>query len=189
LAFALSDTHATAIGGTWSPLSCEYLFFHAKQRDRTDANVGTTVPAIRSALEQDGQPTETGWPYLDALPFDLKLWKPPVEVGQLFRRGSVQHGTAFDEIWNAVEGDQPVLLGMTISDAFYTPEANGVIDSDEATDPTRRHAVVIVATGNQGKKRLLLARNSWGGSWGLSGHAWLMERYVGPRIRVTVIVN
>ncbi len=32
LAFAMSDAHAAARGDPWSPLSCEYLFYHAKQR-------------------------------------------------------------------------------------------------------------------------------------------------------------
>jgi hypothetical protein len=189
LAFAMSDAHAAAIGGTWSPLSCEYLFYHAKQRDRTSAHHGTTVPAIRAALENDGQPAESGWPYLSQLPADLKQWKPPAEVGLLFRRGSDPNGKAFDEIWDAVEGDQPVLVGLTISDAFYVPEADGVIDSDEPQDPTRKHAVVVVATGTRAKRWLLLARNSWSDTWGLSGYAWLAERYTSPRIRVALSIK
>ncbi len=189
LAFAMSDAHAAAIGGAWSPLSCEFLFYQAKQRDTTSAHHGTTVPAMRAALEHDGQPAESGWPYVSQLPTDLKRWKPPAEVGTLFRRGSDLNGTVFDEIWNAVQGDQPVLVGMTISDAFYTPGSDGVIDSDEPQDPTRKHAVVVVATGTQAKKRLLLARNSWGTTWGRSGYAWLVERYTGPRIRVALVIK
>jgi hypothetical protein len=189
LAFATSDAHAAAIGGTWSPLSCEYLFYHAKRRDKTFPHHGTTVTAIRAALEHDGQPAESAWPYLGQLPTDLKQWKPPNEVGTLFRRSSDLNGQAFDEIWNTVEGDQPVLVGMTISDAFYMPGADGVIDSDESQDPTRKHAVIIVATGMNAKKRLLLARNSWGDTWGLSGCAWLMERYISPRIRVAIAIR
>src|SRR5947199_8926443 len=95
LAFAMSDAHAATIGGTWSPLSCEYLFYHAKQRDKTAVDQGTTVSAIRAALEHDGQPVESDWPYLKHLPADLATWKPPAAVGTLFRRGSDPSGKAF----------------------------------------------------------------------------------------------
>lgn len=44
LAFALSDTHAAARGLPWSPLSCEYLFYHAKQRDKTPPHGGPQYP-------------------------------------------------------------------------------------------------------------------------------------------------
>lgn len=189
LAFATSDAHAAAIGGAWSPLSCEYLFYQAKQLDQTAADQGTTIPAIRAALENDGQPAESGWPYLSQLPADLSVWRPPAAVGTLYRRASDRSGKAFDEIWNAVEGDQPVLVGMTISDAFFMPLADGVIDSDEPEDAALKHAVVVVGTGTQAKQRLLLARNSWGDSWALSGYAWLTERYTSPRIKVALAIK
>jgi hypothetical protein len=95
LAFAMSDAHAAARGNPWSPLSCEYLFYHAKQRDKTPADEGTTLPAIRAALKHDGQPVETAWPYLNSLPADLTQWKPPANVGTLFYRTSRRNGDAF----------------------------------------------------------------------------------------------
>lgn len=189
LAFAMSDAHAAAIGGSWSPLSCEYLFYHAKMRDKTPAHQGTTSSAAMAALEHDGQPVEADWPYMSDLPKDLTAWKPPAKIGMLFRRKSKANGTAFEEIWKNVEGGQPTLVGMDLSVAFFTPDTDGVIDSPEAPDPAMKHAVLAVATGMLNKMKLVLVRNSWGVTWGLSGYGWLSERYLDPRVIVALSVN
>lgn len=182
LAFAMSDTHAALRGGAWNALSCEYLFYHAKQRDGTPADQGTTIPAARSAMAIDGQPLETAWPYLAKLPCVVSDWRPPANVGVLYRRSSTRESPSFAWVWEAIEKNQPVILHMTISSAFYEPDLDGVIDSDEPANHALRHAVVAVATGERAQVKMLLVRNSWGGGWGLNGHAWLSEKYVASRI-------
>jgi C1A family cysteine protease len=181
MVFAASDAHAGA-RGAWEELSCEYLYYYAKQRESTPPDVGTSLRAVREALEQDGQPLEIAWPYLSHLPADMSKWKPPADVGNVYYRPSQIVGSAFHDAWALVASGNAALVVTTISNAFYMPDAAGVIDSTEPIDPSRRHAVVATATAADGNARYLFVRNSWGESWGLAGNAWLAEAYADPRI-------
>jgi len=188
LAFATSDAHAAVRDTTWAELSCEYLYYHAVQREGVSHGAGVKIASIREALDQDGQPVEAGWPYLTVVPADAKKWKPPGKVGDLFCRASKMLAGGFARAWQKVTSGTPVLIGMSISDAFLDPKA-GVVDSIEPVDPTRRHAVIAVATGDRVGAKFLMVRNSWGTGWGLAGYAWIAERYMKPRIMKMVTIN
>jgi hypothetical protein len=181
LAFAVSDTHAAVRGGAWKPLSCEYLYYHSVQRAGAGPDDGITPSAILEAVKYDGQPIESGWPYLPVSPPDPALWLPPVGIGEVFRREGEIIGSAFDAIWGLVAAGRPAVIGITLSDAFYLPH-EGIVDAIEPVDTIRRHAVVAVAVGRRGTSRLLLVRNSWGVHWGVAGHAWLADAYLAPRV-------
>lgn len=184
MAFAASDAHAAARGLPFDPLSAEWAYYHAVRRDGGGPDDGATLGSMLDALRFDGQPIEAAWPYSNGPSPNPAAWAPPAGVAALFRRDSAGPSPgALANIAAAVSAGSPVLLVMTISDAFYMPDERGVVAAAEPPDPERVHAVVAV-----GHARLddgaaaLLVRNSWGELWGSDGHAWLHEAYLSPRL-------
>jgi hypothetical protein len=183
LAFAASDAHAAMRSG-WAPLSCEYIFFHAQRRANRLPNVGAIPSKMLEAIRLDGQPEESGWPYLSATPTDAQSWTPPTEIGPLYRRNGTTFGPAFDAVLAEITNDHPVVLLTTLSRSFFRPSSAGIVHPEAAEDPEpeRRHAVIGVGHGTADGHRAILVRNSWGTAWGQDGYAWLTEGFLKPRL-------
>ena len=191
LAFAASDLHAALRPG-WEPLSCEYAFFHAQRRAgrqaEADRKLGARLPDMLDALRIDGQPREQGWPYLRALPANMNKWRPPANVGEIFRRaGRVETG-GVERITSMLDRGAPLLVTLRLSRSFHCAGCDasgppGVVDppDDEELYPAV-HAVVVIGHGLYDGRRAILVRNSWGGGWGNGGQAWLTENFLAPRI-------
>jgi len=190
LAFAASDAHAALRDG-WCPLSCEYAFYHAHKRNGTTPDRGASLSSMLDALRVDGQPSESGWPYLDIVPSDLSHWVPPVDVGPRFGRNGIADTCFIPPILAALDSGKPVLLLTMLSQSFYAPSNGGLVDpaNDEKPDPTLRHAVVAVGHGTFSGQKAILVRNSWGADWGENGHAWLTEKFLTPRLFATAILT
>lgn len=190
LAFAASDAHAAARGSPWSPLSAEWAYYHAVRRDGGGPASGATLSGMLDALRFDGQPAEARWPYDGEADPDHAVWAPPAGPHELFRRDSRRSGAAVRDVIDLIEADTPALLIVTISDAFFAPDARGVVDAGEPPDPTRVHALVAVGHGLlSDDAAAVLVRNSWGDGWGVGGHAWLAEGYLAPRLRSCVAMG
>jgi hypothetical protein len=188
LAFAASDSHAAA-RSDWEPLSVEWAYYHALKRDGGLPHQGVTLDAILATIKSDGQPVEGEWPYSKLPIIDIESWKPPAPARQLFFR---DHGSCSETVQHVIDelnGGSPVLITMTLSDAFFRPTADGIIQSDEPTDPKRRHAVVAVGHGERGSNDFVLIRNSWGEAWGLKGYAWISVAYLTPRLTAAAIMT
>jgi hypothetical protein len=183
LAFAASDAHAGLRPG-WTPLSCEFAFCHAQRRAGRSPGQGALLPAMLETLRKDGQPTETGWPYLTAVPPDLASWTPPAAVGVLFGRDGKRTTASVDDVIAKLDAGRPVIVLLMLSSAFYRPGSKGVIHPapGEAPEPERRHAVVAVGHGKVDSHRAVLIRNSWGERWAEAGYGWLTEPFLGPRL-------
>jgi Papain family cysteine protease len=189
LAFAASDTHAAVREG-WAPLSCEYAFYQAQRRANRPPNTGALLSSMLEALREDGQPEESGWPYLTATPTDATSWVPPPEVGKLFGRNGATATHSIDRIIRELDQGRPVIVLLMLSRTFYRRNPQGVVDpaADEQPEPDRRHSVVAVGHGIVDGQRAILVRNSWGPTWGDCGYGWLTERFVDRQIYATAIL-
>ena len=188
MAFAASDVHAGLRAG-WEPLSVEWAYYHAVRRDGANPDDGATLTSMLKVLEVDGQPHETGWPYIAKPVLDPAVWKPPPGVSPLFRRDGNCITATFNEIIGQLDTGVPVLVTMQLSNAFYLPDKDGIVDSAEKPDPKRKHAVVAVGHGVRASERMILTRNSWGHDWGIAGCAWLTESYLNPRLLRAAIIT
>jgi hypothetical protein len=150
---------------------------------------GATMSSMLQVLQFDGQPHETGWPYITNPITNVAGWKPPPGVAPLFRRDGNFVTATLDEVIRNLNRLVPVLMSISISDAFYLPGSDGVIDSSETPDPARRHAVIAIGYGVKALKRLILIRNSWGLDWGIEGYAWLADAYLAPRLLRAAILT
>ena len=182
LAFTTSDTHA-GLRPSWTPLSCEYVFYHAQKRAGRPINGGAVLRFMLEAVRLDGQPAESQWPY-SFKAAAMHGWGPPSGLSPLYARNGSVHGTDIPSILQALDDGVPVIILMTLSPSFFAPGAGGIVDLQprEVPEPSQRHAVIAVGYGQHGGETAILIRNSWGSDWGDGGHAWLTESYLAPRI-------
>lgn len=190
LAFAASDAHAALRPG-WSPLSCEFAFYHAQRRAGRPPDGGALLSAMLATLRHEGQPAEAGWPYLAETPTDPASWSPPADVGSRFGRAGAAQTPAIDAVAAEIDAGRPVILLLMLSKSFYFPAPDAVIrpEAGEAPEPARRHAVVAVGYGKVGSERVVLVRNSWGLGWQAAGYAWLTESFLTPRLFAAAVLT
>jgi hypothetical protein len=182
MAFAASDAHSF-VHRSPLPFSTEYAFYHAVQRfPPKDPTQGVPMSVMLDVLKAPGQPHESDWPYLDQLPTVLSAWTPPGNTGQIFQHVFDALPVVGGNPLEIIDRKEAVILILAITEQLFNlpdPNVIRILPNDRDVD---LHAVLGVGTGCLGSERFLLARNSWGPSWGFDGHIWIAEDYVTARL-------
>lgn len=174
LACAASDAHAFA--HSCRPLSAEYLFYSAHKRSpQRDPHHGLTLGLAANALQHDGQPSETEWPYSVTLPAP---WLPPLITTKWYAKMEIGSPQANGEIANAVRAGSVMILGIRLTPEFWTVQGPEFVIHGGAQG-FGGHAILVVGLGKeQNGGELLLIRNTWGTNWANGGYAWLEQSYL-----------
>jgi len=123
LAMSTSDLHGFGHGIV---LSAEYLSYYCVQRmTPPDPHVGLFVDHVSATLAAEGQPIESAWPYLLTLPSQPHAWKPPEFPGPIWRCDMRFRNAATAEVTNMVRNGEPLVLGLSLTMGFFTPDAHG----------------------------------------------------------------
>jgi hypothetical protein len=147
------------------------------------------MDAAAAALSEEGQPLEVAWAYQPTQLYALD-WAPPVSVGTLHRATMSLQAPDIDGICQALDIGMTAILGLVITDAFWTPGEAGVVPVRDPDIERGGHAVLAVGHGHdENGTRLILIRNSWGNRWGLNGHAWLSEHYLVRQLHQTALLT
>ncbi|NYF09926.1 hypothetical protein HDC94_001082 [Leifsonia sp. AK011] len=136
------------------------------------------------ALSDVGQPSLSRWPYDDSLGDNTQLPPAGSLVDPWFRASLepllLHWDGVEDDLEQSLENGRSPLLVIEVTDEFYFPDTEGVIDLPLL--PIRQgrvHAVVCAGavTAPNGMRYFLL-KNSWGRNWGIDGFAWIPMDYV-----------
>lgn len=188
LACAASDVHAAERKAL--PLSAEYLFYHAAQKQLPVPHEnGLYLNSLSKAISMEGQCLESNYPYSQNHGIAAPLPPPPSPFPHPTHIAKVQVKT--DHVAKLLSaGITPILVSHITRRFQHANPANDIVDFDSSDPRVGVHAVVAVAFGKSGDDRKFIRiRNSWGEKWGSQGHAWLSEEYVTKHVVQTATLQ
>lgn len=179
LAHAVTAAHEH-VRRSKTPLSPEYLHYFASNRTPGDHASFDDAAVV---LEDVGQPLERCCTYNPMGP--PSGWVPPNGV-DLYRRLSEQKRPAADDIESLLIAGHVPILGISLPRPFLAPVAPWLVHHAGLVHGL--HAVLGVAVGRGPTGRAFLVRNSWGGSWGDQGHAWLDDAFLAKHLNDLMVL-
>ena len=180
LAFAVSDGHSFH-QQIEDDLSVEYLYYWALQHMTKNAvNSGLTFAAVEEALQTQGQPIETDWPYN---PNQTNILPPPHNLLDIWKAKSKWSlSSDYLNVIDGIRNKKPVVLGINLTSSFLQPLADPYIIPSDGIG-FGKHAVLVVGLGADKNGNIhLLIRNSWGDRWGKEGYAWIPCAYLDDKL-------
>lgn len=182
--FALSFAHEAAAATMSDPaMAPEAIWWRASTLGQVSTG-GMLLEDAGDALATTGQPSLRDWPWNPSL--GAATEPPPTSAGAAPWRTATMaalplaHDGIEDELEDTLAAGRPVVLVVEVTTELENATSEGVIDIPDIRSPAGDyHAVLVVgATTDPDRGRLLLIRNSWSEYWGAGGYGWLPVDYL-----------
>jgi C1A family cysteine protease len=159
-------------------LSDLYVYYNARFfYSETFVDNGAYLRDILKATKKYGICRDDLWPY-DVTRYDQQ--PTPACYEDAVRRTITEYETIItqEEMLEVVNAGRPVVIGINLYDDFsYLTQEDAVVPMpSDQSQFTGMHAMAIV--GYDLDRRLWLAQNSYGTSWGDMGYCWIPFEYM-----------
>ena len=159
-------------------LSPLFLYYNSRREEGTlNEDAGAYLRSSMKALLDYGICPENDWPY-NVDKFNIRPSDNAYRNAKKFKISQYKRLSNLNSILDSISKDHPVVAGIMVYSGFDNiTKENSTIPMPTDTD-TEYGAHAIALVGYNLAERKLLAKNSFGASWGLGGYFWIPFDYL-----------
>lgn len=166
------------VPAAFQELSPLFLYYNSRLEEGTlNEDAGAYLRNSMKALQTYGICPESDWPY-DTKKFDVRPDDNAYRNAKKFKISQYKRLPNLSSILDSINADHPVVAGIMVYSGFDRITKENPILSVPLDTDTEYGAHAIALIGYNLTEKKILAKNSFGKSWGLDGYFWIPFDYI-----------
>ena len=173
-------------GNTVVQLSRLFLYWTSRYyTGDTNKDNGTYLRSAATQLKNIGIVEERFFPYegtvdvvYESPSLDLYTMASNNRLSGFYKPDSKSIDQLLSDLEISIRSNHPFVFGVDVDSTFEEYSGGNHILTAPSGEIKGSHAMICTGVGSDGSKRWWLLRNSWGKSWGDSGHVKVDDSYI-----------